>query len=175
MLAVWSNVYIYNISHITKFIFQLNDSRTINPLLQHFGMQHSIHTNCTRSPVYSYKQTTTVQQNLNINLMFSSWDSCIDHTTHLVLYDVWLQQHFVNVAEVPCVLLSLLVPAEVDAESEEVTTKITRMLNVTFLYADFNKKENFIVPNIILLTKAASQAVLQHEIIWVHIGEFFMI
>ena len=125
MLAVWSNVYIYNISHITKFIFQLNESRTINPLLQHFGMQHSIHTNCTRSPVYSYKQTTTVQQNLNINLMVSSWDSCIDHTTHPVLHDVQLEQHFVNMqVEVLSVLLSLLVPAEVDAESEEVTTKI---------------------------------------------------
>ena len=83
-----------------------------------------------------------------------------------------LRQCFANVEVELCVLL---LSAEEAVESEEVTTKIIDMLNITFLYADINKKENFIVPNIILLTKAASQAVLQHEIIWVHIGEFFMI
>ena len=83
-----------------------------------------------------------------------------------------LRQRFANVEVELCVLL---LSAEEAVESEEVTTKITHMLNVLFLHADINKKENFIVPNIILLTKAASQAVLQHEIIWVHIGEFFMI
>ena len=89
-----------------------------------------------------------------------------------MLYDVRLRQRFANVEVELCVLLS---SAEEAVESEEVTTKITHMLNVTFLYADIGKKENFIVPNVILLTKTASQAVLQHGIIWVHIGEFFMI
>ena len=41
-----------------------------------------------------------------------------------MLYDVRLRQRFVNVQVELRVLLSLLVPAEVDAESEEVTTKI---------------------------------------------------
>ena len=81
-----------------------------------------------------------------------------------------LRQRFANV-EVE--LSVLLLSAEEAVESEEVTTKITHMLNITFLYADIGK-ENFIEPNVILLTKAASQAVLQHEIIWVHIGEFSM-
>ena len=41
-----------------------------------------------------------------------------------MLHDVQLEQHFVNVEVELRVLLSLLVPAEVNAESEEVTTKI---------------------------------------------------
>ena len=117
-------------------------------------------------------KTSTASQNPNINLLLWSLDRHIDQATHLVLYDVQLEQRFANVEVGLCVLL---LSAEEAVESEEVTTKITRMLNVTFLHADINKKENFIEPNVILLTKAASQVVLQHEIIWVCLGEFFMI
>ena len=56
MLAEGSRIYVNNISHNTKLIFQLDEPCTINPLLQYFGMQHNIHTNCTQSQVYSYRQ-----------------------------------------------------------------------------------------------------------------------
>lgn len=118
------------------------------------------------------RKTSNASQNPNINLLLWSSDRHIDQATHQDLYDVWLRQRFANVEVELCVLLS---SAEEAVESEEVTTKITRMLNVTFLYADIGKKENFIESNVILLTKAASQVVLQHGIIWVYLGEFFMI
>ena len=75
-----------------------------------------------------------------------------------MLHDVQLEQHFVNVEVELRVLLSLLVPAEMNAESEEVTTKIPN-IEYNFLYANMSKKEYRVLhgAKVILLTKATSQ------------------